>query len=119
MPSCNSCYSAEINNAQEEFFTSYLRDAGFMLKRLNQRIVQALGRCNRSDDDFGVYVLADRRFATHLGRESNREGIPRNMVAEIDMAQDSAEIGEEILVDKVKRFLEGDFVEYDRELHEY
>ena len=106
-------------NAQEEFISAYLRDSGFMLRRLNQRIVQALGRCNRSDDDFGVYVLADRRFATHLGRESNREGIRRNMVAEIDMAQDSAEIGEEILVGKVERFLQGDFVEYDRELREY
>lgn len=72
-------------NTQEEFISSYLRDSGFMLKRLNQRIVQALGRCNRAEDDFGVYVLADRRFATHFGRESNKEGLPRNIVAEMDM----------------------------------
>jgi len=32
------------------------------------------------------------------------EGIPRNMVGEIDMAQDSAEIDEEILVLKLKDF---------------
>jgi len=33
------------------------------------------------------------------------------MVGEIDMAQDSAEIDEEILVRKVERFLQGKFVE--------
>ncbi len=30
---------------------TYLRDSGFMKRRLNQRIVQALGRCNRADED--------------------------------------------------------------------
>lgn len=81
-------------NLQEEFFTAYLRDSGFMLRRLNQRIIQALGRCNRSPDDFGVYILADRRFATHFGRESNRGGLPSNIVAEIDCAEDATELSE-------------------------
>src|SRR5260370_33939396 len=84
-------------NTQEDFISAYLRDSGFMRRRLNQRIVQALGRCNRSEDDYGIYVLADRRFASHFGRESNREGIPSNMVAEIDAAQDHAEVDEEEL----------------------
>jgi hypothetical protein len=106
-------------NAQEEFISSYLRDSGFMLRRLNQRIVQALGRCNRSDDDFGVYVLVDRRFATHFGRESSKEGLPRNIVAEIDMAQDSAEIEVDVLVRRVENFLRGDFSEYDRDIQAY
>lgn len=106
-------------NVQEEFISSYLRDSGFMLRRLNQRIVQALGRCNRSDDDFGVYVLADKRFASHFGRESNKEGLPRNIIAEIDMAQDSAEIEVEVLVSRVEDFLQGDFSEYDRDIQAY
>lgn len=106
-------------NTQEEFISAYLRDSGFMKNRLNQRIVQALGRCNRSDEDFGVYVLADRRFATHLGRESNRAGIPRNIVAEIDMAQDSAEITEEELVEQVRAFLSQDFTQYDPKRESY
>lgn len=106
-------------NAQEEFISSYLRDSGFMMRRLNQRIVQALGRCNRSDEDFGMYVLADRRFAAHFGRESNKEGLPRNMIAEIDMSQDSAEIEVDALVSKVESFLRGDFTEHDRELQAY
>lgn len=104
-------------NAQEEFISAYLRDAGFMRRRLNQRIVQALGRCNREDSDFGVYVLADRRFATYFGRDANRESIPANMVAEIDMAQDLAEIPEKELCKRA--FLKENFSDYDQELQEY
>lgn len=103
-------------NLQEEFFTSYLRDSGFMLRRLNQRIIQALGRCNRGEDDFGVYVLADRRFATHFGRESNRCGIPTNIVAEIDCAENATELTEDELVARVEGFLQGDFSTFDSEL---
>ena len=106
-------------NTQEEFISAYLRDAGFMRRRLNQRIVQALGRCNRTETDSGVYVLADKRFATHFGRESNRQGIPANMIAEIDAAQDNAEIPEAALVVKVQAFLSGDFTDFDREYSEY
>jgi hypothetical protein len=106
-------------NSQEEFISAYLRDSGFMKTRLNQRIIQALGRCNRSEEDFGVYILADRRFATHFGRETNRAGIPRNIVAEIDLAQDMAEIDEDELVRKVENFLREDFSQYDGELQSY
>jgi hypothetical protein len=66
-----------------------------------------------------MYVLADRRFATYFGRDSNRESIPDNMVAEIDMAQDHAEIGEKELCDRVRSFLTQDWSQYDSELLEY
>lgn len=103
-------------NLQEEFISSYLRDSGFMRRRLNQRIVQGLGRCTRAKDDFGVYFLADQRFATHFSRESNREGIPRHMAAELDLAQDLAEIEDHDLAEYVKRFLNGDFDTYDADV---
>ncbi len=105
-------------NSQEEFFTAYLRDAGFMLRRLNHRIIQALGRCNRAEDDFGVYVLADRRFATHFGRDSNRQGIPANIKAEIDVAENATELSESDLAEQVAAFLNGDFADFDAELKE-
>jgi len=106
-------------NTQEEFISAYLRDSGFMKSRLNHRIVQALGRCNRSKEDFGVYVLVDRRFATRFGRESNRAGIPPNIVAEIDMAQDWTEISEQELVQQVQDFLNQDFSRYDDKLQSH
>jgi len=100
-------------NIQEEFLCAYLRDAGFMKRRLNQRIIQALGRCNRSDDDYAVYVLADQRFATHFGRETNRKDITKNIAAEIDMAEDMAEIEIGDLKTEVGKFLESDFATFD------
>ena len=105
-------------NLQEEFITSYLRDSGFMRQRLNQRIVQGLGRCTRTEDDFGVYFLADQRFATHFSREANRDGIPQHIAAELDLAQDLAELEERDLVEYVTRFLHGDFTAYDAQLAE-
>jgi hypothetical protein len=105
-------------NLQEEFITSYLRDAGFMRRRLNQRIVQALGRCNRDAADFGVYFLADQRFATHLSREANREGLSRNLQAEMDLAQDIAEMSDPQIVGRVEQFLDRDFSTFDADLQE-
>ncbi|HML34998.1 helicase C-terminal domain-containing protein [Sporomusa sphaeroides] len=106
-------------NLQEEFICAYLRDSAFMSRRLNQRVVQALGRCNREEDDYGIYVLADRRFATHFGRESSRNGISKNIVAEIDMAEDATEIAEVELARKIETFMQGDFTHYDAEFTEY
>lgn len=105
-------------NSQEEFFTAYLRDSGFMLRRLNHRIIQALGRCNRAEDDYGVYVLADRRFATHFGRDSNRQGVPANIMAEIDLAENATELSENDLAKQVVDFLNSDFANFDSELSE-
>ena len=105
-------------NTQEEFISAYLRDSGFMRERLNQRVVQALGRCNRDDKDFAVYALADRRFATYFGLESNKADLPRNIVAELDMGQDAAEVGVSALCASVERFLSGDFSEYDAQFNE-
>jgi hypothetical protein len=106
-------------NTQEEFISAYLRDAGFIRQRLNQRIVQALGRCNRSADDYGVYILADQRFTTHFGRESNKADLPHNVVAEIDMAQDLADIEIPDLVETLQRFMTKDFGHYDAEIRGY
>ncbi len=105
-------------NLQEEFLATYLRDSGFMRRRLNQRVVQGLGRCTRNDDDFGVYFLADQRFATHFSRDSNRVGIPQHITAEIDLGQDLAEVSATDLTKYVVRFLGGDFGQYDADLAE-
>ena len=104
---------------QEAFIVSYLRDATFMNKRLNQRIVQALGRCNRSRDDYGLYILADQRFATYFSPESSREGLPRNIIAEIDMAQDAAENDLEEVEREVEQFLHQNFARYDEQMGTY
>ena len=103
-------------NLQEEFISAYLRDSAFMIARLNQRIVQALGRCNRSENDYAVYILADRRFASHFGRETNRQGIPKNMIAELDIAEDMTEREIPDIQESVTRFLEENFNGFDYEV---
>jgi RAD3-like DEAD/DEAH box helicase len=105
-------------NPQEAFAADYLRDAGFMMQRLNQRILQALGRCNRAEDDFGVYLLVDRRFAAHFSQKARRRGLPPNVQAEIDLAENHTELSTPELVDYVEQFLRQDFVAFDAELAE-
>lgn len=56
----------------EEFISSYLRDATFAQARFVQRVAQALGRCNRAEDDRAVYLLWDPGFFNALG---NRRGL--------------------------------------------
>ena len=68
------------------------------------------------DKDFGVYFLADQRFATHFSRESNREGIPQHIMAEIDLAQDLSEREDVGLATYVAQFLKKNFEEYDADL---
>ena len=106
-------------NTQEEFISAYLRDSDFMRGRLNQRIVQALGRCNRDEGDYAVYVLADRRFASYFGLESNKNGLPSNIIAELDMGQDTADLESSSLCQRVQEFLSGDFSTYDTELEQF
>lgn len=100
-------------NDQERFVAEYLRDASFLVGRTNQRIIQALGRCNRDKDDFAVYVLADRRFATHLGQETNRNGLPSAAQAELDLAEELDDLDSDALAEQVSEFISGHFSEYD------
>jgi hypothetical protein len=100
-------------NLQEEFFGAYLRDATFMLQRLNQRVLQGLGRCNRAEDDFAVYFLGDPRFAVHFGKDSHRHGLPAGILPELDMAEDGTEVSAQDLSKAVRSFLAGDFDEFD------
>ncbi|HEV7482493.1 MAG TPA: helicase C-terminal domain-containing protein [Solirubrobacterales bacterium] len=105
-------------NDQEQFISDYLRDASFLTGRTNERIIQALGRCNRHAGDFAVYVLADRRFAAHLGQEANRTGLSAAIQAELDLAEELDEVGDAELSSRITEFLNGDFAAYDQQLAE-
>jgi hypothetical protein len=105
-------------NDQEQFISDYLRDASFLIGRTNQRITQALGRCNRDADDHAVYVLADRRLATHLSQEANRRGLSTALQAELDLAEELDDITDDELVEQVTAFLTGDFAAYDDKLQQ-
>ncbi len=103
-------------NPQEQFVSSNLADAAFLIERLNARIVQALGRGNRAPDDFALYILGDDRFLNHFGRESFRRSIPASINLEIDVAQDHVAEEAAAVAARVSEFLQGHFEAHDQEL---
>jgi hypothetical protein len=100
-------------NPQEEFISQQLGGGGVIVERQNARIVQALGRANRSDDDYALYLLVDPRFAGHFRRESFRATLPADINIEIDLAQDLSEEEASTVAARAASFLSGDFVDYD------
>ena len=56
---------------------------------------------------------------TYFGLESNRVGLPSNIIAELDMGQDTAEVETSTICKRVQDFLSGDFSAYDEQLEEY
>lgn len=102
-------------NPQEEFISQQLGGGGVIVERQNARIVQALGRANRSDEDYALYLLLDPRFAAHFRRESYRATLPADINVEIDLAQDLSEEDASAVASRALSFLSGDFIEYDRD----
>jgi hypothetical protein len=99
---------------QETFIAEQLRDADFLVERLNARILQSLGRANRSKADYAVYVLADSRFAEHFRRERNRRSFPPGINAELDVAEELADGTVEDLSSLVRDFVAGRFQVFDQ-----
>lgn len=50
----------------ERFAVAYLGDAAFMRHRVGQRVTQALGRANRDEQDWAIYLGLDPGFAAIL-----------------------------------------------------
>ncbi|MBA7537179.1 hypothetical protein ES705_29446 [subsurface metagenome] len=102
-------------DAQEQFFSSFLKDASFMKSRFSQRVAQALGRCNRSSADFAVYVLLHPRFERVFGGNDPDylSLLPRDIIPEVEVALENAEDGFESSCERAAHFLSGEFGEWD------
>ena len=59
----------------ERFVVAYLGDASFMRHRIGQRVTQAMGRANRTPDDWAVYVGLDPGFAGTLAQPTIRNAM--------------------------------------------
>ena len=95
----------------EEFVSAYLRDAPFAEARFAQRVTQALGRCNRGEDDRAVYVLSDPEF---LGRFSQRrflDGLPDDVRADVHAALERSDRGIDAGLTEADRFLAGESIQ--------
>lgn len=92
----------------EEWTTAYLRDAGFADARFSQRLAQALGRCNRSQDDRAVYVLADPEFLSRLSERRTTDLLPDDVYGDIFGALRRSDAGFEEGLREAGRFLAGE-----------
>lgn len=59
----------------ERFAVAYLGDASYMRHRVGQRVTQALGRANRTENDSALYVGLDPSFAAMLANSAVRSSI--------------------------------------------
>ena len=92
----------------EEFVSAYLRDAPFAEARFAQRVAQALGRCNRGEDDRAVYILTDPEF---LGRFSQRrvlDALPDDVRGDVYAALERSDRGFPAGLGDAERFLAGE-----------
>jgi len=102
-------------DAQEEFYSEYLRDASFLKSRFSQRVAQALGRCNRGPGDFAVYAFTDSRFVDRFGGSDPDylSYLPADMQAEIEAALDETADGFSECCRRATAFLSGEFGDWD------
>jgi hypothetical protein len=70
----------------ERFVMAYLADATFMRHRVGQRVTQALGRANRSEGDWAMYLGLDPGFGTLLAQSAVRQAITADVRPDVDAA---------------------------------
>ncbi len=70
----------------ERFVMAYLGDATFMRHRVGQRVTQALGRANRKQGDWAMYLGLAPGFGTLLAQSGVQAAIPRDIRPTIDDA---------------------------------
>ena len=92
----------------EEFISAYLRDAPFAEARFAQRVTQALGRCNRTQDDRAVYVLSDPEFVSRFSQRRAISGLPTEVRADIASGLERADRGFAEGLEDAKAFLRGE-----------
>jgi hypothetical protein len=97
----------------EEFVSSYLRDAPFAEARFGQRVAQALGRCNRSEDDRAVYLLTDPEFLGRFSQPRALDALPDHVREDIYAGLVRADGGFAFGLKDAERFLDGEEIEQE------
>ncbi len=70
----------------ERFAMAYLGDATFMRHRVGQRFTQALGRANRQEGDWAMYLGLAPGFGTLLAQTGVQTAIPRDVRPTVNQA---------------------------------
>jgi RAD3-like DEAD/DEAH box helicase len=92
----------------EAFVSAYLRDAPFAEARFGQRVAQALGRCNRSEDDRAVYLMTDPEFLGRFSQKRSLDALPGEVRDDVYAALDRSDYGFAAGLEEASRFLAGE-----------
>jgi hypothetical protein len=92
----------------EEWASAYLRDAAFAEARFSQRVAQALGRCNRSENDRAAYILMDPNFLTRFSQRRMVDALPDEVRADILAALHRSDRGFSAALEEAEGFLAGE-----------
>ncbi len=92
----------------EEWANAYLRDAAFAEARFSQRVAQALGRCNRSENDRAVYILTDPEFLTRFSQRRTVDALADDVRPDIIAALDRSDQSFTGGLKEAERFLAGE-----------
>lgn len=95
----------------EEFVSAYLRDAPFAEARFAQRVAQALGRCNRGEQDRAVYLLTDPEFLGRFSQRRSIDALPDDVRGDVYAGLSRADQGFAAGVAEAERFLKGENME--------
>jgi hypothetical protein len=91
----------------DEFLSANFPRSGFLVRRLAERMTQALGRMTRGDDDWAVCVLENPELARLLSRRDVLTLLPPSLAAEINDALERAEFGLPAAIERAERILTG------------
>lgn len=91
----------------EEFVAAFLRDAPFAQARFGQRVAQALGRCNRTQDDRAVYLLTDPEFLGRFSQQRIVDVLPGHVRDDVFAAAVRADNGFDAGLAEARDFLAG------------
>lgn len=91
----------------EEFVSAYLRDAPFSEQRFAQRVAQAVGRCNRTQDDRAVYLLTDPEFVGRFSQRRTIAHLPSDVATDVAAALERADRTFTTSLEEASEFLAG------------
>lgn len=84
-------------NLQEKFLLNRMGARLLLLDRVRTRVVQAVGRCNRSTTDYSAVMIFGENLLTYLSKKENRGFLHPELQAEISFGLDQSKTAKDML----------------------
>jgi len=78
------------SNLQERFFVSKMAASVILDDRIMTRLLQAMGRCTRSTNDYSAVIVLGEKLVTHLTRVKNTSILHPELQAELSFGNDQS-----------------------------